>query len=1343
MLKFIKSFAQMGVVAIAAIGASTALATDISLADSPLFTTVSVPGNLAFALSVEWPTANTTAYSSDPKKPYSVASTYVGYFDATKCYRYVYNSLTPKNSFFQPYGAASSQTCGSTADIPLWSGNYLNWASMQTMDVFRWALTGGYRSTDEIGKTILTKIFARTPSSTSINITAPDKTTTANISGATPFAWSTMTTAIQNQGISMLITSTATKVSTVKMSPSTGCKVGYTCIDLGNYTPEDYQGQNSYVSSDNSLFANPAKIYRVYINVKVCDSSVSVESNCTDYTSAGSGNYKPEGLMQKYSQKIRFATFGYLNDTDNPDKRDGGVLRSPMKFIGPLKTTADGKTATNATPEWDSSTGILLTDPDASLSALFSGLTTRSGSINYMNMFGGVAPNPYNTSISLIEDSNEFRYRRSDPVSELYYAVTRYYRNVGNVAAYTQMDNAFQSIFFLDGFPIVTTWNTTPWQNGQPASATDPIIYACQKNFILGIGDVYANNDANLPGASSSLDRSKEPTMPAEVTADAAAVDVTKSTKMVAQLEGLADTLATVFVPKDCPPPKIGQSISFACTNQGTNNTFYIAGLAYDVHTNDIRSDIPDTQTISTYWLDVKENDVYVSKNQYWLAAKYGGFNVPSGFQPYSASNNASTLSLTDWYNTSDTLQWYDATSGEYSDQRPDNYFAADQGNVMATSLSSAFAKIASELGGATTTAFSSATRKSTTTDNANYAASYDPSTWTGKVVGSSITYDSDFVPTLTQIWDARSLLESMTPEDRKIITCCEATTDESGTSTQTGLAFTVNDLTSRTLISRTYVSSFSAVPNVSSQSTANFISYLRGDRDQELSKGGVYRNRSYLLGDIVNSKPTAVAGPARSYYDSYNPGYGAFKNKWASRGTVVYVGANDGMMHAFDGSLTSTSRGTELFAYVPSFVYGTSSTAASTGLAALGNPSFTHHYMVDATPLAFDIDLSNTYNSSTSTPNWRTVLIGGLGKGGKGYYAIDVTDPSSWTSESVLSTKVLWEFTHTHMGYSYGDAHVVKTAKYGWVVLLTSGYNNDDGRGYLFVVNPKTGALLEAIATPASATTPVNFAQMRTFIPNVADYTADSAYVGDLQGNVWRFDLTGTSGTYSEPVLLAHLTNSSGTSLPITAAPMIGVDPSTLKRYVMVGTGRLLHTSDIENNVNQTFFAIVDGTYKSGGFYTDSTLPDGYTLPITRSQLTQVSNLTEGLNTVTTTPSAMGWYYDVTGGITTDGDVYNGIVAFGVNNTEDSTACNPSGTSTYYAVRFASGVSALVNSDGTLIESVLNSNGIVTEISVQSVNGTILVTAGDSSGKVTTLRLGTVANATQRLNWREISTVD
>ena len=126
----------------------------------------------------------------------------------------------------------------------------------------------------------------------------------------------------------------------------------------------------------------------------------------------------------------------------------------------------------------------------------------------------------------------------------------------------------------------------------------------------------------------------------------------------------------------------------------------------------------------------------------------------------------------------------------------------------------------------------------------------------------------------------------------------------------------------------------------------------------------------------------------------------------------MAYVGANDGMMHAFDGSLPGASAcsscGTELFAYVPSFAYNGATSAATTGLASLGNPTFSHHYLVDATPQTYDLDFKFTNGSAATANDWRTLLVGGLGKGGKGYYAIDVTDPTSWTTETAVAGKVL-----------------------------------------------------------------------------------------------------------------------------------------------------------------------------------------------------------------------------------------------------------------------------------------------------------------------------------------------
>jgi type IV pilus assembly protein PilY1 len=268
----------------------------------------------------------------------------------------------------------------------------------------------------------------------------------------------------------------------------------------------------------------------------------------------------------------------------------------------------------------------------------------------------------------------------------------------------------------------------------------------------------------------------------------------------------------------------------------------------------------------------------------------------------------------------------------------------------------------------------------------------------------------------------------------------------------------------------------------------------------------------------------------------------------------MVYAAANDGMLHGFVGS-----SGVEQFAYIPSALFqGPTGTPQVNGLVALGNPNFAHHDYVDATPAAFDIDLNRTGGNTTGSPNWHTLLIGGLGKGGTSYYAIDVTNPASMTSESAVAGNVLWEFTDSTMGYSFGTPVVVKTAQYGWVVVLTSGYDNSDGYGYLYLLNPANGALLQKIKTPNPSS---GLAQASAYVQNYTDYTADSVYVGDLNGQLWRFDLTAATGTYPAPTQIASLTDGSGNPHP-SALRDGGHRPAALQRghRLYAGTNLLRH---------------------------------------------------------------------------------------------------------------------------------------------------------------------------------------
>ncbi|WP_294001150.1 pilus assembly protein [Sphaerotilus sp.] len=1324
----------------------------IDLADAPLFSSASVPGNLLLALSVEWPTASTPAYTSTTA--YTPATVYVGYFDPEKCYRYLANTVTPANSYFVPHGPATAHACTSTTTAALWSGNWLNWTSTQSIDAFRWTLTGGTRMAgfDTPTLTVLQKTYHGGMGGRQGFY--PDKLTSNGVSGATPFTWGSAITRISGMGHAMVVSAnldlrcnfsissgTATYSCNTQASgtntcttanPDSFCTVNnanpaysvtcgytrggssylYTCTSTqagGNtntctatvadtsassckqadpaYT--NYTGQSSAAGTDST-----SAFYRVYIQLQACDPAVGLETNCVPYASS----YKPEGLMQKYASKLRYSAFGYLNDS--AASRDGGVMRSRMKYIGPSKPVPGSVSLPNATTEWDATTGVMLLNPDTADAAAttaralaetgLSAPVVNSGVMNYLNKFGLFS----------------HALKSYDPVSELYYAGLRYYRKLGPVASYstfTGITSTGTLTATIDDFPVITTWD-------------DPILYSCQKNFILGIGDINTWNDSNLQGSTI---RTNEPTMPAAVTADTE-VNVKTSTGMVGQLEG-------------APTTNLGSYSS------GRNNSFFIAGLAYDAHTRDIRSDLAGTQTVNTYWVDVLEGQSYSHRNQYWLAAKYGGFEVPAGFSPYATTNSTTTLPQAAWYTNTDTLP------GSSTYLRPDNYFTGGQATQMVSGLSRAFAKIAAEASAATSTAFSSASLNEAVSGNASFSASYDPKYWTGTLIGTSVSYASDGTPSAMQVWNARDLLGTTLPDNRKIVTCC--------TATGAGLPFRLSNLNSAVLSARTNWSTFANVPGVAaaSQSAASFLDYLRGVRTNETSNGGAYRSRSYVFGDIVNSKVTVVAAPQSPYYDVTNPGYNAFRRTYSARKSVVYVGANDGMLHAFDGGLAGATKGTELLAYVPSFVYGTPATAPSTGLAALGNPSYEHRFYVDATPQVFDVDflrVSGMPAASATQSDWRSVLVGGLGKGGRGYYALDVTSPTTWTSETTAATKVLWEYTDSTMGQTYGDARIVKTAKYGWTAVIPSGYNTPDGSGALHLVNPKTGVLLEKIVLPGGTpAAPLDVAHVTAFLPDLTDYTATALYAGDMQGHVWRVDVSADSGSYPAPLVLAQLSDASGTPQPITTPVRVMVEPNSGKRYLLVGTGRLLADSDIASTQKQTFYAIIDGTTTQ--MYTATTLPTGVSFPITRSKLNQNTDLLSGIGSAPTQP--MGWYRDlgsdsasgIAERITVAPVVNNGLVGVAIN-LPNGQACTPSGTSTVMAVNFADGKSVLVDGGGSATALTPYSTGVASDLTFKNIGGKVRLISGRSDGSVNNLP-GTygASNTLRRLNWREVPTAN
>nr|WP_297528827.1 PilC/PilY family type IV pilus protein [uncultured Roseateles sp.] len=1188
---FISSLSKrLGVTACTAlllVGISAQAAT--SLADKPVFASVSVPGNLALALSVEFPTAVSNAHLDTT---YAPTSTYLGYFDPDKCYDY--RRADPAAGkvnldHFAPAAMATGHVCSNK-----WSGNFLNWATMQTIDPFRWALTGGYRVVDETYATVIEKAYASGQGGTG---NFPDRSLTdaTVIAGATPLGWGGLRLRIQGMGVQLRFTR---------------------------------QGDNN---SGNPVSFNPAGSpwadnisYVVSARARVCDTTLGAafrESNCKLYDN---GSYKPEGLIQQYANQIRFSAFGYLNDGSL--SRDGGVLRARQKFVGPTKPVPGSDPTDNGLKEWDPATGIMRINPDPDDAKAFGVALSNSGVMNYLNKFGAAAGT----------------YKTYDPVGELFYTVLRYYRNVGNVPEYTDGGSASANTktAWADGFPVITDWD-------------DPIQYSCQKNFILGIGDVNTHADRNLPGSTGS----SEPAKPAVVSADTA-FDATTWTSMVGTMSNLSNLAST--------SPYNG-----CCTNNGA----LMAGMAYWANTSDIRPTgdplkTTGVQTVQTYWLDVLEQSTYKKNNQYYLATKYGGANLPSDFNPVGR-----TADLTQsWWHTGPSS---DTVGGQL---RPDTYYTAARPDLMVSGLSSAFASIASRMKGYST-ALATAQPQITTAGVANYAAQYDASTWSGEVVASTLSFNpADGKVSSSDSWRFSDKLAAQAAgtgwdTSRFMVTV--------NSSTRAAVPFRLASISSAQ-------SSALDTAYRSGADTQDYLNYLRGDRSQEQSSvvtgsSKAYRNRTSLVGDIVNAKLTVVGPPSLSLSEVSNPGYAAYKTAKANRPNYVVAATNQGVVHVIDGSLTGTTAGKELFAYVPSPVFsGPNGTPAVNGLQSIGNPNFSHYYMVDAQAVAMDVDFGRTVGGTGT--DWRSIVVGGMGKGGRSIYALDLTNLSDINSEAVAATKVLWEFTDTDMGFTFGQPLVTRMAQYGWVVIVPAGHNNATGKNHLYILNPRTGALLARIDTPVgtaadqddgTAANPSGMTQVTAFYPDIQSALAESVYAGDLRGSVWRFDLR-TAPVFPTPVKVARATDSTGAIQPITTHVLPVVQLTSNRRFVVFGSGKLLDASDITNAQVQRMYAVADG--RSGTFNTAADLPAGVSFPVTSAKLHQLTDLTRPV--VIDYNVEMGWYMNVATGyrVINDPAYFGGTVAFAATLPSSADPCSPSGSSIVYAIDLGTGQSRFAN---------------------------------------------------------------
>ena len=1157
------------------------------LSDTPLSLKATVPPNVLFALSVEFPTANTAAYQSVVSNNYTKTSQYLGLFDPDKCYDY-----DSGNGWFYPVALTEDHTCSSSR----WSGNFLNWATMTGLDEFRFAMTGGnrYRDTATVlnldgtvqvqGITVLERVWQDGHGGTA---NFQDKTfslSNSNFVGALPYSLTSVTGSILNQGkgVQMLVTATMPttltcttwktvdpkectafafpvgfdrKGSTATVGCSTwtidssrkSCKIFSFSSSAFGESIASPPTCNAYVGGDSTKHcltynvtytANPMSGSNFNVRVKVCDSTVGLENNCKQYGI----NYKPTGVLQDNGDKMRFGVFSYFND----NSINNAVMRSKLKYVAPQQYASSIGTTYNANREWSETDGTLIDHPDGAVeSAYCSGLTCYSGVINYINKFGSFG-------------SSGLKYKTYDNVSKLYYEALAYLRN----RSYDTVFYAGAATTANDPFPVVK-WT---------AASDDPLLFSCQKNYIITMGDTHTHCDRKLPGgayASSTCDCGTD----SGSLSNGDTLNVNFWTNQLGNLEGKPTNWS-----KTATPPRA------ACAS------YYISGLAYWAKGNDIRpadNTKPQTlgnQTVKTFIIDVQEyGEEGINTSQYWYAAKYGGAD--------SFINNAPQ----GW--TNDTV----ITSSSW----PKTLLKAGDPVSMIAAVQSAFQSIRAGIGVESALAQSSGDLR-TAGGAYIYQAIFNSGGWIGDVLGYSIDSTGTVSPSAT--WKASDWFARIaySPNDRRLFSFNDGLqadgTAETGTSfpnSRKGIALPQASLTNLTLFS-TRQQSWLNKDEVGVADTKGVarVNYLRGETSNEGRSGYRWRARLGKLGDIINSSPAFVGDPLPGLIGH---GYGAFRQTYAGRKPMLYVGSNDGFLHGFDASAPGTqgvTPGQELFAYIPSALYPT--------LNQLMSANYAHKFYADGNPVVSEACFGSCLADDGS--DWKTVLTAGLNAGGQGIYALNVTNPGSFASVTGPNL-VLWEFTDrddVDLGYTFGEPIIRKMNNGKWAVIFGNGYNNTasdgrvsaTGRAYLYIVfvdgpsnTDKTWTRntdyykIELIAAGDTyqpnlpANNPPNGLSAPVGVDKTLNGTVDLIYAGDRLGNIWKIDVSSATpsswgvalGSTSLPKPLFTAKDSLGNIQQITSSVELSRHPQG-GFMVYFGTGSYIDTTDPLPESGSTF---------------------------------------------------------------------------------------------------------------------------------------------------------------------------
>ena len=717
--------------------------------------------------------------------------------------------------------------------------------------------------------------------------------------------------------------------------------------------------------------------------------------------------------------------------------------------------------------------------------------------------------------------------------------------------------------------------------------------------------------------------------------------------------------------------------------NEGSNSVVTMADIAFKYWATDLQAgvtgsslfataanrlkvtpNIPDQSTTLFNKPLAADADPRTNKEIYWNPA-----NDPASWPHlvqymigFGASGTLSNNTTTYKSLRKGTTAWPVPVVGTDDGKKIDDMWHAalnSRGAFFAASspaaLSNALKNIINGIVSRNTTSVSGSLSSAVLTEGAaTYQAGYDTNDWKGSLTANAV--NSDGTISTAAVWNGRALLDTRAKAgDSRVIL----------TSTAVGAGH------GAAFLGATVVNAINAVDSTFGTTSAtpsgtDRLAWLRGDQ----SKDGVsFRQRNSVFGAVINAQTLYVAQPAGGYLNSWPKGsaeadgakngntYEKFRSDHAKRAPTVYVAANDGMLHAFDATTPSTlasavdvtpNPGAERWAYVPYSAFG-----RLTGWSSLNGFKFMPS--VDGTPVSRDV-----YFSSGSKQGWHTMLVAGLRLGGRGVYALDITEPSATqgaTSGKVIgpAEKVLWEFNSSvaastagnpaNLGYTYGRPNIGRLANGKWVVLVPGGYFPADSTdaaasntySSLFVLDAQTGTLIKELATPTSVsgiTGSINSYGLTT--PVLGDYDSDQvddvAFAGDLQGNVWRFDLTNADPAQWKAELFYRPEHPG--YQPVTVMPRLFPDATAGGFMVVFGTGKYL--GGIDNVIDTTTRTqSIYGIRDSGSAGQAAVIGGSTTTPLVKQTMVEVSGV-RGLSSnpvpakTTGGVAIRGWYIDL-----------------------------------------------------------------------------------------------------------------